>query len=171
MPCSFQFWYETTTLQSFYKFYWFYLEKQSWWKTNTSSKPGRLLSHNCHRHHHSLLTLPKLCSAQLTLEQEASFMAPSVLSFTKEKNKSKPWVFLGKCMPDSGAVCCQLISCHLLLKSQLGRPAGAGFSCWFCQMQNIVCSCWTCYLKHLMSLSEYIFFLLLLLVLSRWFIS
>lgn len=35
----------------------------------------------------SLHTQPKLCSAQLTLGQEASFMAPSMLLFTKEKKK------------------------------------------------------------------------------------
>lgn len=37
-------------------------------------------------------------------------------------------------------------------------------------MQNIVCSCWTRYPKHLVSLFEHIFFLLWLLALSRWFI-
>lgn len=36
----------------------------------------------------SLHTQPKLCSAQLTLGQEASFMAPSMLLFTKEKKKN-----------------------------------------------------------------------------------
>lgn len=108
--------------------------------------------------------------------QEPSCVASNMLSRIKRKKKQKTpnpeSLWESASLPESGAVPSQLIRCHLLLKSQLGRPAGAGFSLLFLSgTQNIVCSCWTRYPKYLMSLSEHIFSLLHRRMFSRWFVA
>lgn len=42
--------------------------------------------------------------------------------------------------PESEVLCSQLMRCHLLLKSQLGRIERAGFSCCFCHGHRTLCA-------------------------------